>query len=71
MRSSLYFSYLLFINNFDVYRNIYRTLKAFYLIPVYLKYTKRKKLANIFILSLRPYNINIKDVVEVFSKSLR
>ena len=64
----LYLLYLLFIDNFDIYKNIYRTLKIFYFISIYLNYVKRKKFANIFILFLRFYNVNIKNVIKAFRK---
>ena len=65
------FLYLLFINNFKTYRNIYRALKGFYLIPIYLLYEKRYKIINIFILILNFYEIDIKIVTEAFNKSIK
>ena len=62
------FSYFLFINNFEIYYNIYRALKVFYLILVYLIYKKRRKLVNIFILILKSYKVNIYDITKVFSR---
>ena len=34
------FLYLLFIDNFEIYCNIYRILKGFYFIPIYFLYKK-------------------------------
>ena len=66
MKSPILFPYLLFINNFSIYYNIYYILKAFYLIPTYLSYKEYRKLTNIFTLLLRPYNINLKDIIKGF-----
>lgn len=63
-------SYILFIDNFRVYRNIYRALKAFYLIPVYLDYVERRKLVNIFILILGPYSTNIINIIKAFRRPI-
>ena len=64
-------SYLLFIDDFDMYRNIYRALKAFYLISTYLTYKKRRKLANVFTLSLRSHRAGLGDVVKAFVKLIQ
>ena len=64
-------SYLLFIDDFEIHRNIYRALKTFYLIPVYLNYQERRKLANVFILLLNSHETKIENIVKVFSKSIR
>ena len=48
--------YYYFINNFGIYKNIYRILKIFYLILIYLNYIERKKFINIFILVLKPHD---------------
>ena len=63
--------YLLFVDDFGVHRNMYRALKAFYLIPACLDYQERRKLANVFTLSLGPHGAKIEEVVEAFSKPIR
>lgn len=60
--------YLLFIDDFGVHRNMYRALKAFYLIPACLPYEERRKLANVFTLTLGPHGAKIDDIVEAFRK---
>lgn len=50
---------------------MYRTLKTFYFILACLSYKKRRKLTNVFILTLESYKIIFHDVVEVFSKSIK
>ena len=67
-KSSFYLFYLFFIDDFEIYKNIYYALKAFYFILIYLNYVKRRKLANVFILFLKFYNVNIKNVVRIFYK---
>ena len=63
--------YLLFINNFDIYKNIYPALKTFYFILIYLNYEKREKLANIFILLLKSYNAKINNIIKIFNKIIK
>ena len=69
-KSHISLLYLLFINNFKIYKNIYRALKAFYLIFVYLNYQEKRKLINIFILLLSLYEIKIEKIIKVFNKSI-
>ena len=71
--SNPYFSlpYLLFIDDFGIHRNMYRALKAFYLIPACLPFDERRKLANIFTLTLGPHGANINDVVEAFRRPIQ
>ena len=61
----------LFIDDFGVHRNMYRALKAFYWIPANLAYEERRKIANVFTLSLGPHGAAIGDVVEAFAESIR
>jgi len=63
--------YLLFINNFDIYQNIYCTLKAFYLILAYLFYKKRQKITNVFIFILESYKTKLKTIVKIFFKLIK
>ena len=70
-KSPLCLPYLLFIDDFGIHRNMYRALKAFYLIPACLDYAERRKLANVFTLSLGPHGANIKEVVGAFRKPIQ
>lgn len=65
------FPYLLFIDGFGIHRNMYRSLKAFYLIPAALPYKERRKIANIFTLTLGPHGAEIKDVVEAIRRPIQ
>ena len=50
---------------------MYRALKTFYLIFIYLTYKKRRKLVNVFTLSLKSYKTKLSDVVKVFVKFIQ
>ena len=63
--------YLLFIDDFGVHRNNYRSLKAFYLTPAALSYKERRKVANVFTLTLGPHGAKIEDIIGSISKSMR
>ena len=60
------FLYLLFINDFEIHRNIYRILKTFYFISIYLSYEKRRKIINIFTLILNSHDVNLKTIMKIF-----
>ena len=70
-KSHIFFSYFLFIDNFDVYCNIYRVFKTFYFISTYLFYKKRRKIVNVFTLTLNFYNVNFDEMIKFFDKHLR
>lgn len=55
----------LFIDDFGIFRNTYRALKAFYVTPAGLPYPERRKLANTFTLTLRPHGASDEDVVKL------
>ena len=63
--------YFLFIDNFDIYRNIYRALKKFYFISTNLNYKERRKFVNIFILILESHDVTFEYIVKVFFKSIK
>ena len=47
---------------------MYKVLKVFYLIFIYLSYDERRKFANVFILILRFYDVKLNDVIKAFIK---
>ena len=55
--------FILFIDDFGIYRNIYRALKGFYIILAILGYNERRKPSNEFMLTLRPYSILIDNII--------
>ena len=46
---------------------MYRALKAFYWIPLFMPYDERRKLANVFTLSRGPHGADINDVIAAFA----
>jgi hypothetical protein len=49
---------ILFINDFSIYRNMYRVLKGFYVTLIYLDFNKQRKPLNKFTLTLSPYSVS-------------
>ena len=70
-KSHIFFLYLLFIDDFDVHRNMYRVLKTFYFISTYLFYKKQRKIVNVFTLTLNSHEINFDEMMKFFDKHLR
>ena len=70
-RSYISFSYFLFIDDFEIYRNNYCFFKTFYFTFVNLSYKKRRKLINVFILISRSHEVNIENVIKCISKIIR
>ena len=64
-------SYLFFINDFKMHKNIYKILKVFYLIFICLNYNERKKFVNVFTLTLRFYNAKLNNVIKTFIKFIQ
>ena len=69
--SHTFLSYMLFIDDFEIHRNMYRVFKVFYLISVNLSYDERRKLINVFILTLNFHDVIIDDVINTFAKSIK
>lgn len=65
------FFHLLFIDDFEIHRNMYRVLKNFYFIFVNFQYYERRKIVNIFIVILESYNIAFKNVVDTITKFIK
>ena len=57
---------LLFIDGFGVHRNMYRSLKGFYMTPASLSYVERRRVCNTFTLTLGPHGASMQDVVQSF-----
>ena len=64
----VFFFYFLFVDDFEIHRNMYRFFKAFYLILICLFYKKRRKIINVFILILNFYDVDMKNVVEAIRR---
>ena len=67
----LFLFYFLFVNDFEIYKNMYRFLKIFYLIFVNFLYKKRRILINVFIVILNSHDAHFKNVIEIFDKTIR
>ena len=50
---------------------MYKALKIFYLIFIYLIYKKRRKLVNVFTLILKSHEIKLNDIVKAFVKFIQ
>jgi hypothetical protein len=61
----------LFIDGFGVFRNTYRSLKGFYLIPACLPYFERRKESNVFTLTLGPHGADMADIVKCFEAEIQ
>ena len=67
----LFLFYFLFVNDFEIHKNMYRFLKIFYLIFVNFLYKKRRILINVFIVILNSHDAHFKNVIEIFDKTIR
>lgn len=63
-------SFLMFIDDFDLYRNSYRSLMSIYLIIEAFTFHERARRANVFSLTLESHESNFNEVVRVLT-SLR
>ncbi|OJD09538.1 hypothetical protein ACJ73_10244, partial [Blastomyces percursus] len=61
--------YQLFIDGFGLYRNMYRSLMGFYMIPA-LSAVERSKRNNIFSLTFGPHSTNFPDTIAALSHGL-
>jgi len=64
-------SFLLFIDNFRIYRNIYQVMKTFYIISINLFYAKWWKIANTYTSILRLHNANSDDIINFFASEFQ
>ena len=62
--------YQLFIDGFGLYRNMYRSLVGFYLIPAGLRASQRCRRKNVYMLTFGPHGTNFHDVVEALAPGL-
>lgn len=62
---------LVFIDDFGIFRNMYRALKAFYITLAGLPYSERRKIVNNFTLTLGPHGADFDQSILCFSESFR
>lgn len=67
---ALSFLYILFVDDFRIYKNMYRVSKGFYITLTCLDYDQRRKLSNEFILTLRPHGVASIDINQNLEKGL-
>ena len=68
---NIFLFYLLFINDFNVHKNMYKILIFFYLISTNLIFHKRRKIINMFIFIFELHKIALKNVINVITKFIR
>jgi hypothetical protein len=61
--SSISLLFILYIDDFRIYRNIYYIHKAFYLTLVNLDYNNKRSPKNHFILTLGPYRAEMENIM--------
>jgi len=69
-RDIILYSILFFINGFDFFRNMYRSLISWYLILVALNLKNRNRRTNVFVLTLDSYDFNFSNVVAAVESRL-
>ncbi|EFW13347.1 conserved hypothetical protein [Coccidioides posadasii str. Silveira] len=61
----------LFIDGFGLYRNMYRNITGFYMIPAGLNDSERRRRNNVYTIALGPHATNFPDVVEALAPGLQ
>ena len=68
-KKMMLFLFFLFIDDFKIYRNMYKTLKVFYWTFLSLLYWKRKKIVNVFILILNFHEVKIENLMNAITRN--
>ena len=61
---------LIFIDAFELYRNMYRAIMKIYVIIIELNWRERKRRVNVLFLTLNSHVNNFFDVIKVFKSDL-
>ena len=69
-RECVSMSFLMFLNEFEFFRNVYRSMMNVYIISATLNYRERNRRANCLILTLKSHEIKLDDVVEILIETL-
>ena len=64
-RKCVSMSFLMFLDEFELFKNVYRSMMNVYIISTILNYRKRNRRANCLILTLKFHEIKLADVVEI------
>jgi hypothetical protein len=67
---SLSLPLMLYIDDFGIYRTTHQAIKAFYITPASLPYKERRKLSNMFTLTLGPHGSSFDDVLYNISEGM-
>ena len=59
--------YLFFLNNFDLYRNLYKSFIKIYFILAFFFFNERMRRINVFSIIFESYNNNLNDVLKTLS----
>ena len=62
---------MLFINEFDIYKNMYQACWAFYIIFASLSYAEYQKIINVFILTFESHETQSNHVINSFKKNFQ
>ena len=58
--------FVVFVNAFDLYKNMYRALIEIYIMPISLCYLKRQKSQNNFVFTLKFHDAMFKNIMTDF-----
>ncbi len=67
----LSFSFVIFIDEFELYRNVYHSMSDIYAMSIALCELKRQKSKNAFILILSSYEAKLKNVLDCLQIDLK
>ena len=70
MKNVKFFSIVIFIYHFELYRNIYRSVTRVYAISAWLSIKNRQKSSNTYIVTFSLYDSNFDKVMSCFQTSL-
>lgn len=62
--------FMIFINDFNLFRNVYRFLINIYAILISMTLTKRNRKANIFFIILELHKLELSNVINAINFSL-
>jgi hypothetical protein len=67
---SLSLPLMLYIDDFGIYRTTHQAIKAFYLTPAAMSYKERRRLSNMFTLTLGPDGASFDDMMDNISEGM-
>ncbi len=67
----LFFSFMIFIDEFELYKNVYHSMNDIYAMSIALCELKKQKNKNAFILILSSHEAKLKNVLDCFQIDLK